>query len=501
MTDTEQREENDANGEIEVDENADSASVSSDDTVEPGCDGANNIQLALICSRMENLWKLRKRKKKKKVTQMQKFESILPKKLLEVRFCSHDLPSDSLWFLIRLNLFLQAFKSQSIFPLLRLYCPDIDLARNYNIKERVIAQIYCNALGLMKNGRNYEMLYNFTDAQKVPQERAGDLSLVVEHVMEERISSQPSMMKVGDINQLLDELAGLRQLQHHHNHRWRETGSSDNKSKKNVNLVALREKWLRKVIAKGLSPLEHKWLVRIIMKKPEFGLRSNVILRMWSPYAIELYSAHNSLKSLCDKLANPEYEESRKKQEELERKMNQGLSSRWDPQSQPVILGNVLSPMLSSKLTFEKCMTQISGNHIDYLKISPEKDYLALKFPVVCAEVKLDGERMLVHVRNGKVTMHTRNGNWYSELYGPLLGSPLRRALSKYKVDVVLDGEVMAWDNRRKELVPFGHNRTVANFRRYVYFFSLLIHSTPFLRNASVCLKCIYASAWSSRRD
>jgi hypothetical protein len=94
MTDTEQREENDADDdiEVEVDENADSASVSSDDTVEPGCDGANNIQLNLICSRMENLWKLRKRKKKKKVTQMQKFESILPKKLLEVRFCSHDLP-------------------------------------------------------------------------------------------------------------------------------------------------------------------------------------------------------------------------------------------------------------------------------------------------------------------------------------------------------------------------------------------------------------------------
>lgn len=362
----------------------------------------------------------------------------------------------------------QALKSQSIFPLLRLYCPDIDLARNYNIKERVIAQAYCNALGLTKNGRNYEMLYNFTDAQKVPQDIAGDLSLVVQHVMEDRISNQPSMMKVGDVNQLLDELAGLRHRQHHHNHQWREKGSPGKDSKKKVNLVELREKWLRKVIAKGLSPLEHKWLVRTIMKKPEFGLRSNTIMRMWSPYAIELYSAHNSLKSLCDKLANPEYEESRRKQEQLNAKMSQGISSRWDPQSQPVILGNVLSPMLSSKLTFEKCMTQISANHTEYLKASPGKDKLALKFPVVCAEVKLDGERMIVHVRNGKVTMHTRNGNWYSDLYGPLLGPPMRKALSKYDIDVILDGEVMAWDNRRKELVPFGHNRTVANFRRYV---------------------------------
>eukprot|EP00980_Cylindrotheca_fusiformis_P025864 scaffold14741_cov135-Cylindrotheca_fusiformis.AAC.14 len=425
--------------------NDDSLSVSSDGTVEPDCDGANNIQFALICSRMENLWKLRKSKKKKKVTQSQKFESILPKKLLE------------------------ALKSQSIYPLLRLYCPDIDLARNYNIKERVIAQAYCNALGLTKNGRNYEMLYNFTDAQKVPQDIAGDLSLVVQRVMEERISAQPSLMKVGDVNQLLDELANQRNRQHHHNHQWREKGGSENDgSKKKVNLVEMREKWLRRVIAKGFSPVEHKWLVRIIMKKPEFGLRSNTIMRMWSPYAIELFSAHNSLKSLCDKLANPEYEESRRRQEELEKKMNEGLSSRWDPQSQPVILGNVLSPMLSSKLTFEKGMTQISANHAEYLKSSPGKDDLALKFPAICAEVKLDGERMLVHVEKGKVTMHTRNGNWYSELYSPLLGPPLRRALSKYTVDVVLDGEVMAWDNRREELVPFGYNRTVANFRRYV---------------------------------
>lgn len=68
------------------DEKDDSTSISSDDTVEPDCDGANNIQFALICNRMENLWKLRKSKKKKKVTQGQKLESILPTKLLEVRF-------------------------------------------------------------------------------------------------------------------------------------------------------------------------------------------------------------------------------------------------------------------------------------------------------------------------------------------------------------------------------------------------------------------------------
>ncbi len=43
-----------------------------------------------------------------------------------------------------------------------------------------------------------------------------------------------------------------------------------------------------------------------------------------------------------------------------------------------------------------------------------------------------------------------------------MLGPAFRKAIARFDVDVILDGEVSAWDDVRKEYVPFGNNRTVA---------------------------------------
>lgn len=53
-----------------------------------------------------------------------------------------------------------------------------------------------------------------------------------------------------------------------------------------------------------------------------------------------------------------------------------------------------------------------------------------------------------------------------SNLYSPVLGPAIRRAINRYDVDVILDGEVIAWDNARQENIPFGINRNVAIQRR-----------------------------------
>ena len=53
-----------------------------------------------------------------------------------------------------------------------------------------------------------------------------------------------------------------------------------------------------------------------------------------------------------------------------------------------------------------------------------------------------------------------------SEEYSPVLGPALRRATDKYKLDLVLDGEILAWDSDLQETVPFGQNRTVAKLRK-----------------------------------
>ena len=57
----------------------------------------------------------------------------------------------------------------------------------------------------------------------------------------------------------------------------------------------------------------------------------------------------------------------------------------------------------------------------------------------------------------------TSNG---SDYYAPSLGPAMRKAVGKHNFDLIFDGEIVAWDNHRKETIPFGNNRTIANLRR-----------------------------------
>ena len=78
----------------------------------------------------------------------------------------------------------------------------------------------------------------------------------------------------------------------------------------------------------------------------------------------------------------------------------------------------------------------------------------------------MDGERDLVHIKRGVVTIQTRNRVWYSPLYSPAIGPALRAAISAYDVDVILDGEMIAWDDLEKKPIPFGSNRAAAEMER-----------------------------------
>lgn len=51
-------------------------------------------------------------------------------------------------------------------------------------------------------------------------------------------------------------------------------------------------------------------------------------------------------------------------------------------------------------------------------------------------------------------------------MYSPVLGPSIREAVGRWGVDLILDGEILAWDDGKKENIPFGANRTVAKMRR-----------------------------------
>ncbi|KAL3924697.1 MAG: hypothetical protein SGILL_000884, partial [Bacillariaceae sp.] len=427
-----------------------------DGTVEPDETLMNSKSYAAACVKMERVWRNKRGPVPKRWKEQERKEMLIPKEMIR------DL------------------KGQSIYPWIRLLLPEQDSHRQFRMKDKYLADGYCDALGFGKGTRNYEMLRHYQDPAKIAKEGiAGDLSLVVEYVLEQRISKKRSSVTIGEINDLLNELADLRGYQGrgraHHNHQWRQSQSqahSQNQQQRGPTTAELRAKWFRKVINLDLSPLEHKWLVRILLKKMEISVGYISIFKWLSPYAPELWSAHNNLKKVCAVLADPQYSNRRKEMEQDRLNQTGGFASPWEAQVESAVLGNTLSPMISTRSSFEKLMAQTNKRHETFMrKVYPtsakQHRPLSLRFPALTAEIKLDGERFIVHIKDGKIEMNTRNGKWYSELYGPVLGPPLRRALAKYRLSgVILDGEIESWDNTKKTLVPFGENRAVASYRR-----------------------------------
>lgn len=279
---------NNENDDDDGDNGSDDAGYDTDQTstshFEPSDSKVNSVPFFdVFCKRLEKLWNNKRQKRAfKRWKEDQRLEYIIPRNMID------------------------SLQGQTIYPHLRLLLPDQDSSRQFNLRETKIAQMYCNAVGLAKGTKNYDSLMCFTDPQKVRPDIAGDLSQVVQDVMKLRIPSDlHSKITLGKMNELLDELANLRAAARagdnaraggmtgraHHNHEWRsgrESQAGPRQTKKSDS--TLRAEWLSRVMDKWkLSPLEHKWLVRILLRKMDIGLGCATILKWYSPYATELW--------------------------------------------------------------------------------------------------------------------------------------------------------------------------------------------------------------------
>jgi len=404
---------------------------------------ANSLSFAQLCRRFEMVYKQKLKGSKKQSTQTL-VGCLLPDKMY-----------------LYLN-------GSSFFPLLRLMLPDLDTSRPHTgMQERTISVAWADALGFIKQSRPYQKLIHFNDPTIAGPSAAGDLSKVVFEIMKDRFPDKPSNTNIGQINDMLDELVTIKNP-FKTSHDWRSSISGSLPLPKKKNMAHLRRKWTEKVISKGLSPLEHKWLVRILLQKLELGIGSKTILQFWRKYAIDLYKGNNNLKAVCTKLCDPSFIRSLQAEEERFKEANRG--TYMESSVTKAELGNTISPMLSGRVLFSTAMKELTEIHRKAVKSFPKDDprrnYLPITQPCFIAEVKLDGERIVCHVKEGAVTMQTRNSVWYSDLYCPSLGPPIRKALANWNVNVILDGEVLSWDNGKKEYVPFGTNRTVAQARK-----------------------------------
>lgn len=189
--------------------------------------------------------------------------------------------------------------------------------------------------------------------------------------------------------------------------------------------------------------MEHKWIVRILLQKIEIGVGYRSIFGYFSPHAQELYDTFNNLKELCKRLSDPKYNElfritkEQKTKEMLDfnrcvffwfclclpsnRSVNTNthhlcrVHSRehYLPQStlHPEVQ-KTISPMLSLRTSPDTFLTKIAHRHKSFAETLPAgssaKTSLALQHPAFMCEIKMDGERMLVHIKRGIVTMQVR---------------------------------------------------------------------------------------------
>lgn len=151
-------------------------------------------------------------------------------------------------------------------------------------------------------------------------------------------------------------------------------------------------------------------------------------LQWYNPYAAMLWSAHNSLKGICDKICDPEFAKARDFLEREQRNASSGsveqtgLDSYMPKSLVAPQFGVIFSPMLSERTGFARVLDDISSRHRAYIQSEEARrqapnigpDCLSFKHPAFSVEPKLDGERFLVHIsRHGVIKMHTRRGNWY----------------------------------------------------------------------------------------
>ena len=91
------------------------------------------------------------------------------------------------------------------------------------------------------------------------------------------------------------------------------------------------------------------------------------------------------------------------------------------------------------------------------------------------AEMKLDGERLMLHFKRGgradgtdRAEWYTRNRKNFTGWYGEAMASVLQRCLTPEVRDCLLDGEMMVWNRLTGDYASFGENRALGDYQRRV---------------------------------
>eukprot|EP00731_Ephydatia_muelleri_P008261 Em0004g599a len=148
----------------------------------------------------------------------------------------------------------------TFFAIMRLLLPELDRARPaYGMKETALAKHYIEVLNISKESTDAQKLLHYR-APQIAKEEAGDLADVV---------------LISRFGEYLDDLA------------------NGNTSKDRAGMKKALQLLLR-----NTSALEQKWLIRIILKGLKTGLSENSVFSVFHPDAVDLFSVCSNLEKV-----------------------------------------------------------------------------------------------------------------------------------------------------------------------------------------------------------
>eukprot|EP01031_Cornospumella_fuschlensis_P035902 gene35902-43549_t len=299
---------------------------------------------------------------------------------------------------------------QSVYPLLRLLLPLNDTERGkYGLKQASIAKTYVSALHLDKNSEDAKRLLNWKDPTKqhgveLSKLITGDFGLILEDVLKSRVQAESCTHTLQQVNQLLDSLAFA---------------------------ITPEEKAqiIQQQVLMSFNATEQKWLMRIVFQDLKVGLRHENVLSAFYPTALKRYNECTNLRIVCEE---------------------EGTAS--------LITGVQLfvhfSPMLA------KGFPNSVNGQVHTVESALRNQHLLL-------DLKLDGERCLIHVgEDNSFVIYTRRGNDYTETYWPVAHDVINCFRKRTKSAFIVDGEICALDGTSKIVMPFGSNMSVARLER-----------------------------------
>lgn len=303
--------------------------------------------------------------------------------------------------------FIESFKTHignDIYPTARLILPNKDY-RMYFIKHTNLVRLIIKMYNIPRHSLDHTKLSNWKKSYHSMNRFSNpsnlrNLPLSISHVISNKRDAfykPEKVVTVLEINQCLDDLTQL-------------TKSSDQ-----INCL--------KPIMDNLTIDQIRWFLSIILKISPMGYMEKFLFFHWHPDALAVYNICHNLQLTFNFLTD---------------------TSKRIPPNELILQPHLpFKPQLSFKVT------------TSYSKLVEKFNK---KFLI---EEKMDGDRMLIHYKDFKFKFFSRRCRDYTLLYGEnfQIGSLTRYLSLAFKPGVksiILDGEMIAYDFKRKIILPFG---------------------------------------------